>query len=64
MLYIVYGKRKDEKRFKPFDMNGNRFVTNLIHATVFPPEQLPKLREEVDYMNKYNPDYVFEIRKR
>ncbi len=64
MLYIVYGKRKDEKRFKPFDMNGNRFVTNLIHATIFPSEQLPKLREEVDFMNTHNPDYIFEIRKR
>jgi len=64
MLYIVYGKRKDERRFRPFDMNGNRFVTNLIHATVFESEQLPKLREEVDYMNKYNPEYIFEIRRK
>lgn len=64
MFYIVYGKHKNEKRFRPFDMNGNRFVTNLIHATVFESEQLPRLKKEVAYMNKYNPDYVFEIRKR
>ena len=64
MFYIVYGKRKDEKRFKPFDMNGNRFVTNLIHATVFPPEQLGKLQKEVNYMNQHNPDYIFEIRRK
>lgn len=63
-MYIVYGKRKDEKRFKPFDMNGNKFVVNLIHATVFFDEQLEELKKEVTYMNEHNPDYVFEIRKK
>ena len=63
-MYIVYGKRKDERRFRPFDMNGNRFVVNLIHATVFPPEQLSRLQEEVDFMNTHNPDYIFEIRRK
>ena len=63
-MYIVYGKRKDERRFRPFDMNGNRFVTNLIHATIFTNEQLPKLREEVEFMNEHNPDYIFEIRRK
>ena len=63
-MYIVYGKRKDEKRFKPFDMSGNKFVVNLIHATVFFEEQLGELKKEVDYMNEHNPQYVFEIRKK
>lgn len=63
-MYIVYGKRKDERRFRPFDMNGNRFVVNLIHATVFPPEQLSRLQEEVEFMNEHNPDYIFEIRRK
>ena len=63
-MYIVYGKRKDEKRFKPFDMKGNKFVVNLIHATVFFDEQLEELKKEVAFMNEHNPLYVFEIRKK
>lgn len=63
-MYIVYGKRKDEKRFKPFDMKGNKFVVNLIHATFFVEEQLEELKKEVAYMNEYNPEFVFEIRKK
>lgn len=63
-MYMVYGKRKTEKRFKPFDMNNNRFVINLIHATVFDDSQLEELKKEVEYMNTHNPDYIFEIRKK
>jgi hypothetical protein len=63
-MYVVYGKLKTEKRFKPFDMNNNRFVVNLIHATVFDESQLEALKREVEYMNEHNPDYIFEIRKK
>lgn len=63
MIYLVYGKKKTEKRFKPFDMKENKFVINLIHASMFYANDLEKLKEEIAYMNKFNNDYIFEIRK-
>ena len=62
-MLIVYGKKKTEKRFKPFDMNNNTFVINKIRATLFPESQREQLQKEIDFMNKHNPDFIFEIRK-
>lgn len=62
-MLMVYGKLKTEKRFRPFDMKNNKFVINKIHATVFDESQLERLQKEVDYMNKYNEAYIFEIRR-
>jgi hypothetical protein len=63
-MYVVYGKHKEDKRFKPFDMRNNKFVINLINASMFDPTQLEELKKEVNYMNELNKDYVFEIRNK
>lgn len=64
MPLIVYGKKKTEKRYKPFDMKDNKFVINLIHASMFSEDQKEELEEEVRQMNILNKDYQFEIRKK
>lgn len=61
-IHIVYGKKKTEKRFKPFDMKDNKFVVNLIYASIFQDDDKPKLDYEVEYMNTFNKEYIFEIR--
>ena len=61
-MLIVYGKEKTAKKFKAMDMSLGQFVSNLIYATMFQEEQREELQKEIDYMNKYNPDMVFEIR--
>lgn len=61
--YRVYGKLKTQRRFQPFDFTNGRFVTRLINATVVEPEKYQELKEEVDFMNRNNPDYTFVIRK-
>ena len=61
-IYLVYGKKKTEKRFKPFDMKDNKFVVNLFHASIFQEEQKEKLDEEIEIMNDLNPEYTFEVR--
>lgn len=61
-VYIVYGKHKNDKRFKPFDMKNNKFVINLFYASLFFEKDLKDLTNEVEYMNKYNENFVFEIR--
>ena len=61
-MLIVYGKEKTAKKFKAMDMSLGQLVSNLIYATMFQEEQREELQKEIDYMNKYNPDMVFEIR--
>lgn len=63
MTYLVYGKKKTDKRFSPFDMSKNRFVVNLFHASMFTIDDMLKLKKEVDYMNQHNSEYQFEIRR-
>ena len=62
-MLLVYGKKKTGKKFRPFDMKDNIFVINLFHASLFPLEDRAKLQEEVNFMNKYNQDFIFEIRE-
>lgn len=61
-IYMVYGKLKTQKRFMPFNMKENKFEVNLIHASMFFENDLGKLKKEIEYMNEYNKEYVFEIR--
>jgi len=61
-IHIVYGKLKTDKRFKPMDMKDNKFVVNLINASIFQDDDKQKLDFEIEYMNKFNTDYTFEIR--
>lgn len=61
--YLVYGKKKTDKRFMPFDMRDNKFVVNLFYASMFFDDDLEKLTKEINFMNKMNPEYIFEIRK-
>ena len=62
MGYRIYGKLKTAKRFAPFDAKENKFVVNLIYASMFNKEDFPALKREVQYMNEENPLYIFEIR--
>ena len=63
-MYMVYGKNiKTMKRFAPMDMKSNSFQTNKIYASLFNGEDLEALKKEVDFMNKNNPQFKFEIRK-
>ena len=62
-MYRVYGKFNDMKRFKAFDMDNNKFVGNLINASVFYESELSKLKKEIAFMNENNDNYQFEIRQ-
>lgn len=63
-IYIVYGKKQTWRQFRPFDMEKNDFVVNLIHASTFTENEYEDLQEEVELMNKLNDDFVFEIREK
>jgi len=61
--YRIYGKQKAEKRFKPFDYKGGKFVVNLIYATYWHRSCQSHVRNLVETMNKDNNDYIFEMRR-
>lgn len=65
MAYLIYGKQKGQKQFKPMNMGSGTQVNNLIFASVFWEDETPleKLQKYVDELNKDNPDWTFEIRK-
>ena len=51
------------KPFRAMDYNNGTTVGNLIHATIFTPEQRSKVESEVSAMRKMNPTMKFELRK-
>ena len=62
-IYLVYGKLNSSKRFKPVDMKENKFVINLIHASMFQEHEKDALTKEVEAMNLLNEDMTFEVRR-
>lgn len=63
-MLIMYGKFADMKRYKPVDYIKGDFVTNKIHATVWPDTQENRaiLLPQVEYMNRHNDGAHFELR--
>lgn len=45
MYFRTYAKFEGQKNFKPLDLSTGTQVTNLIHATLIPSENVPKLLE-------------------
>ena len=62
-MLAVYGKHKNGKRFYGFNFSKGTFEINKIYVTMFPENQREKLEEEVNFMNKHNKEYIFEIRE-
>lgn len=63
-MLAVYGKHKNDKRYKGFNFKDGTFEVNKINITTFTnnEEVRNRLQSEVDFMNKKNKDYNFEIR--
>lgn len=62
-MLAIYGKHKNDKRFKAFNDSEGVFVSNRIHMTIYQDHQLEDLEKYVRSLNELNPGYVFEIRK-
>ena len=61
MVYRIYAKHKDDKRFGPLGSGG--IVGNLIHAYFWNEDQLEFVQKELNILIEDNPDFSFEIRK-
>ncbi len=56
----VYGRAKNEKRFRPLDLKNARFVVNLIYASMLSELEATKACED---LNTQNPEMTFQARK-
>lgn len=63
MLLAVYGKHKNDKRYRGFNMNNCVFVDRKVHLTLYNPIHKEELQEEIDCMNEDNENYIFELRR-
>ena len=61
-MYIVYGKKKSESRFKAMDMENGVQVGNLIYASLFDlsADEMDKM---IASLHEDNPDWDFKYRK-
>ena len=62
-MYRIYGKQKNEKRFKALDLKNGVFVNNLMYASFFYENELEQLKKVVQDLNEQNREFTFEIRK-
>ena len=62
-MYRIYGKQKNEKRFKALDLKNGVFVNNLMYASFFYENELEQLKKVVRDLNEQNEEFIFEIRK-
>jgi hypothetical protein len=59
VYYRLYAKFEGQKRFKPLDLSTGQQVTNLIHATMIPEENLGKIEEIIEQ----NSNIHFQLEK-
>lgn len=62
-MYRIYGKQKNEKRFKALDLKNGVFVNNLMYASFFYEHELEQLKKVIQDLNEQNREFTFEIRK-
>lgn len=61
MKYRLYVKFPEQKRFRPVDWANGVQVSNLIHASLFTPEERATL-ERIDLAHKDNQAFGWEFR--
>ena len=60
-LYNIYGKVVGStRRMRPMDLKENKFVVNLIHASMLPKHQAEIVLNDLITHNHF---FVFEMRK-
>lgn len=58
----IYGKYKNEKTMHAFDHSRGVFVKDLIYASYWEIDKIDHVKDLVDYLNKNNPELIFEVR--
>ena len=60
-MFVIYGKYKNEKTFKPMDVKEGYQTKLLFYATMFESEEALRVCNE---LSTQNPDWKFEVRDR
>ena len=56
-LYMIYGREKDKKRFRPVDLENGQLVANVLYGTLF--YKKGEAERVVQSLNEDNKDYEF-----
>jgi len=65
-MFGIKGKKKTDKRFRPFNYKDGKFEINKINQTIWwenTEEMKNHVQKLVDYMNENNSEYIFELEK-
>lgn len=63
-MLMIYGKQDNDRRYKPMNIAKGDQVTNLIHATLWPPSKRKEVEEFAKELNTDNHDWQFEVREK
>ena len=59
-MILIYGKHKEEKKYAAMNMTAGVPVANLIYATKWGLEHEKHVDEQIETLNKDNPDWHFK----
>jgi len=60
-MFVIYGKYKNEKQFKPMNLQEGIQTKLLFYATMFEEPEAIRVCNE---LTSQNPDWKFEVRDR
>ena len=60
-MYVIYGKYKNEKTYKPMDVREGKQTRLLFYATMFEHEEALRVCNELTTQNS---DWKFQVRDR
>lgn len=61
-MLAIFGKKKANKHFLPFDFEHGALVHSRLSMTVFDDKQRSSVENAVAFMNVHNPMYEFQLR--
>jgi hypothetical protein len=62
MTYVIYGKHKTDKQFRPMDMTDGSRVVNLFYASMF--YDLEQVKRIVEEITNDNAEWQFKYRNK
>ncbi len=61
-VWLMYGREKGKRSFRPINLKSGEFVRNLVFATIW--HDKTKADKALDDVRTQNPDIEFELRGR
>ncbi len=62
MMFMLYAKTPENKRFHPLNYTTGEIVINKINATLFSKSVAEKIRKDIPELERINTGWKFELR--